>query len=92
MLEQSGIVRSDLRSSFGNAGGTAQGVPMTLELTVADLANLADGGAGQLGAVTGSASSGYAVTLTAGVDTTTTPTGGGTAGAPAGAPPAPPAG
>jgi protocatechuate 3,4-dioxygenase beta subunit len=41
VLEQSGIVRSDLRSSFGDAGGTAEGVPMTLELTIADLA---DGG------------------------------------------------
>ncbi len=39
VLEQSGIVRSDLRSSFGGAGGTAEGVPMTLELTIADLAN-----------------------------------------------------
>ena len=199
-------VRSDLRSSFGDAGGTAEGVPMTLELTIADLAdggvpfagvavyvwhcdregrysmysegvteenylrgvqiadddgkvrftsifpacytgrwphihfevypdqasitdsttaiatsqvalpknacdavyattgyessvsNLAqltlasdnvfgdDGGASQLGAVTGSVSAGYTVTLTAGVDTTTTPTGG-MAGAPAGPPP-----
>jgi protocatechuate 3,4-dioxygenase beta subunit len=39
VLEQSGIVRSDLRSSFGDAAGTAEGVPMTLELTIADLAN-----------------------------------------------------
>ena len=39
VLEQSGIVRSDIRSSFGGSGGTAEGVPMTLELTVADLAN-----------------------------------------------------
>ena len=38
MLTQSGIVRSDIRSSFGGPTGTAQGVPMTLELTVADLA------------------------------------------------------
>ncbi|MUN62647.1 3,4-dioxygenase subunit beta [Kocuria sediminis] len=38
VLEQSGIVRSDLRTSFGDATGTAEGVPMTLELTVADLA------------------------------------------------------
>ena len=38
VLEQSGIVRSDIRSSFGTAGGTADGVPMTLELTVTDLA------------------------------------------------------
>jgi protocatechuate 3,4-dioxygenase beta subunit len=39
VLEQSGIVRSDIRSSFGDASGTAEGVPMTLELTVRDLAN-----------------------------------------------------
>jgi protocatechuate 3,4-dioxygenase beta subunit len=43
VLEQSGIVRSDIRSSFGDASGTAEGVPMTLELVIADLAN---GGAG----------------------------------------------
>jgi protocatechuate 3,4-dioxygenase beta subunit len=39
VLEQSGIVRSDIRSSLGELSGTAEGVPMTLELTVADLAN-----------------------------------------------------
>jgi protocatechuate 3,4-dioxygenase beta subunit len=39
VLEQSGIVRSDIRSSFGEMSGTAEGVPMTLELTIADLAN-----------------------------------------------------
>ena len=39
VLEQSGIVRSDIRSSFGEASGTADGVPMTLELVVKDLAN-----------------------------------------------------
>jgi protocatechuate 3,4-dioxygenase beta subunit len=39
VLEQSGIVRSDIRSSFGSAGGTAEGVPMQLELVVKDLAN-----------------------------------------------------
>lgn len=38
-LGQSGIVRSDLRSRFGTSSGTAQGAPMALELTVADLAN-----------------------------------------------------
>ena len=38
-LNQSGIVRSDLRSSFGEPSGTADGVPMTLELTINDLAN-----------------------------------------------------
>jgi protocatechuate 3,4-dioxygenase beta subunit len=39
VLEQSGIVRSDIRSSFGDLSGTAEGVPMTLELVVSDLAN-----------------------------------------------------
>ena len=43
VLEQSGIIRSDIRSSFGDASGTAQGVPMQLELAIKDLAN---GGAG----------------------------------------------
>ncbi|RBY83875.1 3,4-dioxygenase subunit beta [Geodermatophilus sp. TF02-6] len=38
VLEQSGIVRSDIRSSFGGSSGTAEGVPMTLELTISDLA------------------------------------------------------
>ena len=38
VLEQSGIVRSDIRSSSGEYSGTAEGVPMTLELTVSDLA------------------------------------------------------
>ncbi|MGY1716108.1 intradiol ring-cleavage dioxygenase [Geodermatophilus sp. SYSU D01106] len=39
VLEQSGVVRSDIRSSFGEYSGTAEGVPMTLRLTVTDLAN-----------------------------------------------------
>ena len=39
VLEQSGIVRSDIRSSFGTASGKAEGVPMTLELTIQDLAS-----------------------------------------------------
>ncbi|MDT3445371.1 MULTISPECIES: intradiol ring-cleavage dioxygenase [unclassified Pseudofrankia] len=38
VLEQSGVVRSDIRSSFGTATGTAGGVPMTLELAITDLA------------------------------------------------------
>ena len=49
-----------------------------------------DSGALQLATVTGDATSGYTVSLAVGVDTTTTPTGGGTApgadGAPSGAP------
>jgi protocatechuate 3,4-dioxygenase beta subunit len=39
VLEQSGVVRSDIRSSFDGASGTAEGVPMTLELVIKDLAN-----------------------------------------------------
>jgi len=39
VLEQSGIVRSDLRPSLGGADVTADGVPMTLELVVTDAAN-----------------------------------------------------
>jgi protocatechuate 3,4-dioxygenase beta subunit len=39
VLSQSGIVRSDIRSSFGTGSATAEGVPMTLQLTITDLAN-----------------------------------------------------
>src|SRR5699024_1538589 len=39
VLEESGIVRSDITSSFGEASGVAEGVPMTLDLTILDLAN-----------------------------------------------------
>jgi protocatechuate 3,4-dioxygenase beta subunit len=39
VLEQSGVVRGDIRSSFGDASGTAEGVPMQLELVLSDLAN-----------------------------------------------------
>ena len=38
VLTDSGIVRSDIRSSFGAASGRAEGVPMTLELTLTDIA------------------------------------------------------
>ncbi|KQR20801.1 dioxygenase family protein [Microbacterium sp. Leaf151] len=38
ILEQSGVVRSDLRSSL-DGGATAAGVPMTLNLTILDTAN-----------------------------------------------------
>jgi len=36
VLSQSGIVRSDIRSSFGRASGTAEGVPLTIRLKVYD--------------------------------------------------------
>ena len=47
-----------------------------------------DGGVSQLATVTGDVASGYSVSLAVGVDTTTTPTGGGApAGGPGGMPP-----
>ncbi|WP_433825017.1 3,4-dioxygenase subunit beta [Actinoplanes sp. CA-015351] len=39
VLTEDGIVRSDIRSSFGDKTTTAEGVPMTLTLTIKDLAN-----------------------------------------------------
>jgi protocatechuate 3,4-dioxygenase beta subunit len=39
VLAESGIVRSDIRSSFGGASGTADGVPLAIRLTVLDIAN-----------------------------------------------------
>jgi protocatechuate 3,4-dioxygenase beta subunit len=38
VLTQSGIVRSDIRTSFGTGSATAHGVPATIELTVTDIA------------------------------------------------------
>lgn len=37
VLSESGIVRSDLRSSFGSASGVAEGVPVSVRLKVYDL-------------------------------------------------------
>jgi protocatechuate 3,4-dioxygenase beta subunit len=39
VLAESGIVRADIRSSFGGASGTAEGVPLTIQLTILDIAN-----------------------------------------------------
>jgi protocatechuate 3,4-dioxygenase beta subunit len=39
VLEESGVVRSDIRSSFGDSTTTAEGVQMDIELTVYDMAN-----------------------------------------------------
>jgi protocatechuate 3,4-dioxygenase beta subunit len=44
VLTESGIVRSDITRSFGSASGVAEGVPLTIRLTVLDTAN----GAGPL--------------------------------------------
>ena len=38
VLDDSGIVRSDIRSSFGSSTTTAEGVPLTISLTVRDAA------------------------------------------------------
>ncbi|MGE3286215.1 MAG: intradiol ring-cleavage dioxygenase [Pseudonocardia sp.] len=38
VLTESGVVRSDIRSSFGTLSGTAEGVPLRMSLTVTDLA------------------------------------------------------
>jgi protocatechuate 3,4-dioxygenase beta subunit len=37
VLDDSGIVRQDIRSSFGTSTTTAEGVPLTIKLTVKDL-------------------------------------------------------
>lgn len=39
VLDQHGVVRSDIRSSFGSSTTTAQGVPLTLVLQVVDTSN-----------------------------------------------------
>ncbi len=39
VLTESGVVRPDIRSSIGSASGTAEGVPLTVTMTVRDHAN-----------------------------------------------------
>lgn len=39
VLEQSGVVRQDIRSSFGTSTTTAEGIEMELELKIIDMAN-----------------------------------------------------
>ena len=36
VLSEDGVVRSDITSSFGSSSGTAEGVPLTIDLTVTD--------------------------------------------------------
>ena len=38
VLGQSGVVRSDIRSSFGDLSGTAEGVPLTIKIEIQDAA------------------------------------------------------
>jgi protocatechuate 3,4-dioxygenase beta subunit len=46
VLSESGVVRADIRSSFGSSTTVATGVPLTVELTIVDVAT----GAGKAGA------------------------------------------
>ena len=39
VLTESGVVRRDITTSFGSASGTADGIPITLELTLLDTKN-----------------------------------------------------
>lgn len=43
VLIESGVVRQDITTSFGSYSGTAQGVPVTVELTLTDLVKNAAG-------------------------------------------------
>lgn len=46
VLAGDGVVRSDIRSSFGTGSAVAAGIPMTLDLTITDLAGGGGGFAG----------------------------------------------
>jgi protocatechuate 3,4-dioxygenase beta subunit len=46
VLIESGVVRSDIRSSFGTYSGTAEGVGVTIDLTLQDITKNCAGGAG----------------------------------------------
>jgi protocatechuate 3,4-dioxygenase beta subunit len=39
VLSQSGVVREDIRSSFGEFSGTAEGIPLTINLAIQDASN-----------------------------------------------------
>jgi protocatechuate 3,4-dioxygenase beta subunit len=46
VLVESGVVRSDIRPSFGSYSGVAEGVPMTIDLTLVDTTKNCAAGAG----------------------------------------------
>ncbi|HET7689943.1 MAG TPA: intradiol ring-cleavage dioxygenase [Nocardioidaceae bacterium] len=50
ILTESGIVRSDIRSSFGGASGVAAGVPLTLTMSVVDVSSAEEAGTPARGA------------------------------------------
>jgi protocatechuate 3,4-dioxygenase beta subunit len=49
-LTTTGVVRSDITSSFGDSSGTAEGVPLTFSLTVVDVSGEGDAGTPVAGA------------------------------------------
>ena len=50
VLTESGVVRSDIRPSFGDAGGVAEGVPLAVTLTVVDVSSASNPGSAVAGA------------------------------------------
>lgn len=50
VLSESGVVRSDIRSSFGGSSGVAEGVALTFSLTVIDVTSASDPGSAVAGA------------------------------------------
>ena len=50
ILTESGVVRKDITSSFGDATGTVDGIPLTVKLTVVDVSSAKDAGAAVAGA------------------------------------------
>ena len=50
VLTESGVVRSDIRSSFAGANGVAEGVPLTVTLTVVDVSSDSNVGSAVAGA------------------------------------------
>ncbi|MFC8801321.1 intradiol ring-cleavage dioxygenase [Promicromonospora sp. NPDC057138] len=49
-LTTTGVVRSDITSSFGDSSGTAEGIPLTFSLTVVDVSGEGDAGTPVAGA------------------------------------------
>ncbi len=49
VLTETGIVRSDIRSSFGESSGTAEGVPFTFTMQVLDVSGTQDAGSALAG-------------------------------------------
>jgi protocatechuate 3,4-dioxygenase beta subunit len=49
-LTTTGVVRSDITTSFGDSSGTAEGIPLTFSMTVVDVSGEGDAGAAVAGA------------------------------------------